>query len=372
MSSSNESLGESTDSSWGDSDEGSLVPTAARTAAAAAAAADLAAAPAALPPPPPAEDATTPMRRWVAAAPSMISPLSPTSSVYAQYEFHAAAPIGVGTSSNVYRARCRDSGRDVAIKRINLEAFRSAVVEVDVLERLRRHANVVDMFAVHWCGPRLASAPRSVNGGAYGELMLRTGIDEASTLYVVLELCASSDLHCRLVAMPSERFAEARVVCFARAMLAAVAHCHARGVVHRDVKLGNFVVALDGELKLIDFGFSCIYAGAEDEEMPRGACGTPHYMSPEMLVGSYGREADVWSVGVCLFRMLSGCFPFGRPDDTPQRVYGAIIAAKLSFDGAPWSLVSGEAKRLVAALLDPDSGRRPTAAAARRDPWLRA
>jgi serine/threonine protein kinase len=95
-----------------------------------------------------------------------------------------------------------------------------------------------------------------------------------------------------------------------------VAHCHANGVAHRDIKLENVLLSADGHVKLADFGLAGIFRlnPADPVRLLQDRCGSKAYVSPEIVesrTAPYsGPAADVWSAGVCLFAMLSNFFPF--------------------------------------------------------------
>jgi serine/threonine protein kinase len=83
---------------------------------------------------------------------------------------------------------------------------------------------------------------------------------------------------------------------------------HSRGYIHRDVKLENFLVDVDRrKVFLSDFGFAIKHQGHK----VTGKCGSPTYVAPEVVMGApYDNKVDVFSLGVCVFTMLTGCKPF--------------------------------------------------------------
>ena len=108
-------------------------------------------------------------------------------------------------------------------------------------------------------------------------------------------------------------------------LASAVNHLHACGVVHRDIKLENIMISHCNQLKLGDFGLSEIRPAGT---LVTTASGSKHYVAPEVwcvtkLGGCDGRAADVWSIGICIFTMLTGNFPFnlkGDPDNHPTKL----------------------------------------------------
>jgi len=103
---------------------------------------------------------------------------------------------------------------------------------------------------------------------------------------------------------------------FLRQLLAGVKHCHDNGIAHRDLKLENVLLTKEGVVKVIDFGLSHQYKATSDGTYDRSVpltdtCGSKSYAAPEVLAarGYDGYAADMWSIGVSLFAMLSGFFP---------------------------------------------------------------
>lgn len=94
-----------------------------------------------------------------------------------------------------------------------------------------------------------------------------------------------------------------------------VDHCHKNNVMHRDLKLDNVLVTIEGrdrkgirELKLADFGMACSINNIQYEQV----CGTLGYMAPEILTGKhkYNQQVDIWSLGVILYNLITGRMPF--------------------------------------------------------------
>jgi len=88
-----------------------------------------------------------------------------------------------------------------------------------------------------------------------------------------------------------------------------ISYCHSKSIVHRDIKLDNILLDNDCNVKIIDFGFSiCVSA---DKKLSI-FCGTPCYMAPEIVskLQYYGPPTDVWALGIVLYALLCGKFPF--------------------------------------------------------------
>lgn len=88
----------------------------------------------------------------------------------------------------------------------------------------------------------------------------------------------------------------------------AINHCHSVRVVHRDIKPENIMYGRDGEVKLIDFGLAKRLHDSTTNLHTKA--GTPHYMAPEVLSGSYNEKCDIWALGVLMYVLVSGYLPF--------------------------------------------------------------
>ncbi|MGB2829544.1 MAG: serine/threonine-protein kinase, partial [Phycisphaerae bacterium] len=137
------------------------------------------------------------------------------------------------------------------------------------------------------------------------------------TFYIVMELVDGGSLS-ELLAV-RKRFGPAEAVTILRPVAEALACAHRAGIVHRDIKPGNILLAADGTVKLADLGLAR-RVGEDAEEEAGKAFGTPYYISPEQVRGEAHVDfrADIYSLGATLYQMLTGRPPFTAP--TPQEV----------------------------------------------------
>ena len=107
----------------------------------------------------------------------------------------------------------------------------------------------------------------------------------------------------------------------------AVNHLHSKGIVHRDLKPENVMITEDGRVKIIDFGLSKLAKKhSQFRKKMATIVGTPFYVAPEVLDGTYGKECDCWSLGVIMYVLLSGYLPFyGK---SQPEVYKAVREGK--------------------------------------------
>mmetsp|Transcript_8222 Transcript_8222/g.23540 ORF Transcript_8222/g.23540 Transcript_8222/m.23540 type:complete len:1020 (+) Transcript_8222:65-3124(+) len=194
-----------------------------------------------------------------------------------------------------------------------------------------------------------------------------------SEIYLVQELCLGGELFDRLDEQPDYHYTEAECARLVKQMLCAVRYLHSKGIIHRDLKLENFLfssTAKDSELKMIDFGLSKHFRYGE---VQHEAVGTPYTVAPEVISGSYDERCDIWAIGVIAFLLLSGEPPFGGcgGPEPLMTVRSNILAGAYAFEPAEvWDLVSQGARIFIKSLLKTDPQQRPTARAAQKLPWL--
>lgn len=203
-------------------------------------------------------------------------------------KYRIDAVLGSGSMGTVYRAYDPDLGRPLAIKTLHKALLESGESE-EFLARFRREAKAAAGL----------NHPNIVTVHDYGE--------ERGIPYIVMELAEGSDLKELLEKDP--RPSLAWTLDLMRQVLCGLTHCHAQGIVHRDIKPGNFILLPDGRVKITDFGI----ARVEDSDLTRfgDQLGSPAYMSPEQILGKkVDRRSDLFSVGVVLYEMLTGRKPF--------------------------------------------------------------
>ncbi|CAB9517328.1 MAP kinase-activated protein kinase 2 (Fragment) [Seminavis robusta] len=178
--------------------------------------------------------------------------------------------------------------------------------------------------------------------------------DFQGRLYICLELCSGGDLYSR------DPYTELEAANIVSGVLSAVSYLHSKGIIHRDLKFENIMFAdkrQDAEVKLIDFGLSQKFAS--QEEHMSDAVGTVYTMAPELLAGHYNSKADVWSIGVISYMLMSSSMPFfGK---TRYQVMKQICKGKVKFASRKWKKVSKYGKGFVLHLLESDPQERPSA-----------
>lgn len=156
----------------------------------------------------------------------------------------------------------------------------------------------------------------------------------------------------------------------ARQILSAVSYIHEKSIVHRDLKLQNIIFESehsDSIIKVIDFGWSKEYTHKDHILSER--VGTLYSMSPEILLGDYTSQADLWSIGVCTYMMLAaGRKPFDGK--TSRQMVAKILLGKYDFDSPVWMGISEAAKQFVRDLLVVEPNDRLTAVTAKHHPWM--
>ena len=211
--------------------------------------------------------------------------------------YELGAEIGRGGSAVVYRAKQYDPERTVALK-ILLPIWTDGT---GVRERFRLEAQALAQLDHPGILPVLSSG--EIDGVPWYSMPLASGGTLAERRTTV-------------------RGQYRQIAEWLAGAAEAVAHAHARGVLHRDLKPGNLLFAEDGRLFVSDFGLARVLATSSNVTMTAAMLGTPAYMAPEVIANGIRAAtvtADVWGLGAILYELLAGRRPF-EAESIPELV----------------------------------------------------
>ncbi|KAK1651216.1 hypothetical protein QYE76_069021 [Lolium multiflorum] len=214
--------------------------------------------------------------------------------------------IGSGAYSRVWLGRHLARGTEVAVKEIAMERLStklrdSLLSEVDILRSIR-HPNVI---------------------------ALHDSIRDGKRIYLILEYCRGGDLYSYL--LRHKRVPEAVAKHFIRQLACGLQMLREKNVVHRDLKPQNILLVANSAtsiLKIADFGFAKFL---EPSGLAETLCGSPLYMAPEVMQAhKYDAKADLWSVGIILYQLVTGSPPFNG-DNQIQLMKNILKSGQLLF-----------------------------------------
>ena len=235
--------------------------------------------------------------------------------------------IGIGRYSKCFRAKNKETGHYFACKELekgNLTDYDTLMSEIEILSKLD-HPNIIKLFEI---------------------------FENEKYIYLIMELCTGGELFNKIIEKTEngEIFNEREAANIFRQMMAAISYCHSKKVAHRDLKPENLLLlneTKNSPIKVIDFGMSKIYK--ENNDQMNEYVGTAYYISPEILEGKYDSKCDIWSAGVILYLLLSGCLPFDGEND--EEVFNKIKSRKLEFPNKEWDSISDDAKDLIKGMI---------------------
>jgi eukaryotic-like serine/threonine-protein kinase len=202
--------------------------------------------------------------------------------------------LGKGAMGIVYEGFDPVIERTVAIKTIRPEQLDASQAD-DVLARFKREAQAAGRL----------NHPNIVGIYDYSEADVE--VEGGRIAFIAMEFVKGKELKDYFDA--NQRFAAKDIERIMGALLDALGHAHAAGVVHRDIKPANVILLADGKVKVADFGIARI----ENSELTQAGTvmGTPSYMSPEQFLGQpVDGRTDLYSCGVILYQFLTGEKPF--------------------------------------------------------------
>ncbi|XP_072516507.1 death-associated protein kinase 2a [Salminus brasiliensis] len=265
--------------------------------------------------------------------------------------YEVGEELGSGQFAIVKQCQEKSSGQEFAakfIKKRQSNASRRGVLreeierEVSILQQIR-HPNIVTLHDVY---------------------------ENKTDVVLILELVSGGELFDFLA--QKESLSEEEATQFIKQILKGVHYLHTRSIAHFDLKPEN-IMLLDKNvplprIKLIDFGLAHkIAEGAEFKNI----FGTPEFVAPEIVnYEPLGLEADMWSIGVITYILLSGASPF--LGETKQDTLGNISAMNYEFDDELFGHTSELAKNFIRQLLQKDTKKRLTIQDALNHPWIKS
>ncbi|XP_077133570.1 serine/threonine-protein kinase PLK3 isoform X1 [Ranitomeya variabilis] len=166
--------------------------------------------------------------------------------------------------------------------------------------------------------------------------------EDSDNIYIFLELCSRKSL--AHIWKARHTLLEPEVRYYLKQIISGLKYLHMRGIIHRDLKLGNFFINESMELKVGDFGLAARLEPPEQRK--KTICGTPNYLAPEVLHRhGHGPESDVWSLGCVMYTLLCGTPPFETAD--LKETYRCIKQVKYTLPAC----LSSSAKQLIMGIL---------------------
>ncbi|XP_069031971.1 death-associated protein kinase 2 [Embiotoca jacksoni] len=258
--------------------------------------------------------------------------------------------LGSGHFGQVRQVRERTSGtlwagkflkiRRVAVSRLGLE--RSSVErEVEILQAVQ-HPNIVT---------------------------LRDVFESRAEVVLILELVSGGELFDFIA--EKENLLESEAIEFMKQILEGLSFMHSKNIAHFDLKPENIMLSDKASphpnIKLIDFGLAHLFCQGEEY---KSTSGTPQYIAPEVIhCEPLSTAADMWSIGVISYILLSGSSPF--QDDTDEETLSNIMSMKYEFNERYFSTTSSMAKDFIQKLLVKNPKDRMTAEDSLLHPWIK-
>lgn len=261
-------------------------------------------------------------------------------------DFQIQRSLGRGQFAIVHRAVELSTGYEVALKKLEKDYMMKKSMEKQTTNEIRihlaiEHPNIICLYGF---------------------------FHDEGTVYMILE-SANQTVYDIMSKRKPKRFDERTAARYIRDVVRALRHCHARGIIHRDVKPENLLVDNNGRIKLADFGL----ATRLEQQKEDMSCGTLDFLSPEICSGDpYSFHVDIWALGAVLYEMLVGKPAFEvqieNCKENRKLTKECIKKGKFSFpNDVP---ISDIAKDLVCGLLQLNPNDRTPLACVLNHPWL--
>ncbi|XP_076321997.1 serine/threonine-protein kinase PAK 1-like [Tachypleus tridentatus] len=189
-------------------------------------------------------------------------------------------------SAAVYKAKDRETGWTVAVKKIYLsqQLYKEDVITELLVLREIKHPNVISYLDSYLIGDELWAS----NHGIFGNRLFDNVLTKT-------------------------RLSEHDISAICKEVLQGIQYLHVNNVIHRDIKSQNILVGMDWSIKLADFGLCAVITSQESKRT--STAGTPYWMAPEIVKKKkYGCEVDIWSLGITVIEMIQGEPPYCNED----------------------------------------------------------
>ncbi|XP_076322015.1 uncharacterized protein LOC143231358 [Tachypleus tridentatus] len=188
-------------------------------------------------------------------------------------------------SAAVYKAKDRETGWTVAVKKITLsqQLYKEDVITELLVLREIKHPNVISYLDSYLIGDELWVIMEYLGIGSLDNVLTKTRLSE----HDISAIC--------------------------KEVLQGIEYLHVNSVIHRDIKSQNILVGMDWSIKLADFGLCAVITSQESRKT--STAGTPYWMAPEIVKNKkYGCEVDIWSFGITVIEMIQGEPPYCNED----------------------------------------------------------
>lgn len=267
----------------------------------------------------------------------------PPQTTLSYYKF--VKKIGKGAFGTVTLGIHKLTGKHVAIKTIEKSLMkddfsrRKVFQEVYIMKKIK-HTNVIRLLEVFESQKHLLMVMEYAGGGDLLHYIKTRGrMEEQDAKYLFKQISFG------------------------------LGNIHCRSVIHRDIKLDNILLDINEGVKICDFGVSKI---VKKDQIVKEQCGTPAYIAPEIIIdkGYQGYHADIWSLGVLLYAMVTGTVPF-KAQNMPE-LHKLIKKAEFDFpEFKNGEQLSDEVKELIRGMIKLEPTARLTIPQILHHPWLK-